>query len=176
MVPDLRSSPTLGFGYVVNAPRELVGFSVLGLTPALFGGAGLYADVKFTHHTPANDPYYLSDVTVEQAEVIWEDVTYDQQSVWVSVNLAMVYTVSRELGLYAGGGYSKQQRYNEYFDRTQTRGNTGFYWVHDEADSGNRVNILGGMLLRAATHLVIQVGLESEPLGGTVGMMLTLPF
>jgi hypothetical protein len=32
------------------------------------------------------------------------------------------------------------------------------------------------MLMRAAPHLVIQIGGETRPLGGTVGLMLTLPF
>ena len=176
MVPDLRSSTTLGLGYVASVPNAYVGFSALVLTPKLLGGAGVYADVKLTGSTPGKDPYFRGDISVEQAEVTNGDLIFDRKSVWVSVNLAFAYAVTRELGLYAGGGYSRERRYREYFDLSQTRGFEGFYWILDEAASGNRVNALGGVLLRAASHFVIQVGAETRPLGGNVGVMFTLPF
>ncbi|MFC1639268.1 hypothetical protein ACFL3B_00735 [Gemmatimonadota bacterium] len=176
MIPDLRSSSRVGIGYVVSAPRELVGFSALGLTPKLFGGAGLYADVKFTHKSPADNPYFVDGLSPQEVEATFGDPSFEGESVWFSANLALVYAVTRDLGLYLGGGYSKEQHYREYYDDTQSRGFEGFYWVLDEAASGNRINALGGMLMRAARHLVIQVGMESRPLGGTVGLMLTLPF
>jgi hypothetical protein len=175
MVPDLRSSTTLGLGYVVSIPNTFIGFSTMLLTPKVLGGAGLYADVKFSHSSPKDDEFYVEGESVESAEA-YGDFFLKGESEWLSVNLALVYAVTRELGLYAGGGYGRKRRYREYYDTTLNRGFEGFYWVYDEADSGNRVNALGGLLIRAATNFVIQIGGETRPAGATVGAMFTLPF
>ena len=35
--------------------------------------------------------------------------------------------------------------------------------------------IIGGLLIRAAPHFVIQIGVDGRPRGGVVGAMFTLP-
>ena len=172
--PDLKHSPYLGLGYVASIPDIFVGVTVLGLTPGLLGGAGLYADVKFTPDSPASDAYFRDDISVEQAEIEFGDGLFQEQSVWFSIDLAVVYAITRSFAVYAGGGYLKEERYREYFDDSETRGNFGFYWVLDEAASGSRINVLGGLLFRASRHVVFQVGGESRP-GVMVGVMLTFP-
>ncbi len=120
-----------------------VGIAALGLTPGILGGAGLHADVKFTHDSPGRDDYFYDDVTVEQAEITFGDLVFERRSAWLSIDLALVLAVRRDFALYTGGGYSRERRYRQYFDPTITRGFEGFYWVLDEAESGNRVNALG---------------------------------
>ena len=146
----------------------------LGLTPAVLGGAGLYADVKFTHNSPGRDPYYLDDISVEDAEITYGDRLYLNKSTWLIVDLAVVYSLNRDFAVYAGGGYVREERYRQYYDDQRERGNLGFYWVLDEAASGTRVNALGGALFRASRYVLFQVGLESRP-GVMVGAMITLP-
>ena len=173
---DLRNSSTLGFGYVVSVPNMYVGFAALGLSPKFFGGAGLYGDVKFTHDSPGGLPEYRAGISREQAELEYGDHLFEERSAWVAVNLALAYAITREFGLYAGGGYARERHYRLYFDESQSRGLEGFYWIPDDAASGNRVNALAGMLIRAGPHLVFQAGGETRPVGITVGVMLTLPF
>ncbi len=93
-VAGLRTSSHLGLGYVANIPTTFVGFSALGITPKLFGGAGVYADIKLTTKSPGDDLYYLPGVTVNDAEVTYGDMLYEEKSDWVTVNGALVYAVA----------------------------------------------------------------------------------
>ena len=174
-IPDMRNSSRVGVGYAVNVPNTFVGLTAQGMTPKLFGGAGLYADVKFTPSSPSSDPYYRSDISVLQAENTFSDLRFREQSDWLSINAAFVYAVSSELAVYGGAGYTRERRYRMYFDDSQTRGEMGFYWISDSEASGNRVNLLGGALIRAGRSVIFQMGVESQPKGVTIGIML-LPF
>jgi len=151
-----------------------VGVTVLGLTPGLLGGAGLYADVKFTHDSPGRSAYFYNDISVEQAEIEFGDMLFRERSAWFSIDVAAVYAITRDFAVYGGGGYLKEEQYNEYWDDSETRGDSGFYWVLDEEASGTRVNVLGGMLFRAGRYVLFQVGAESRP-GAMVGVIFTLP-
>lgn len=174
-VTDLRNSSHLGVGYVASIPEMFLGFTALGLTPGVLGGAGLLADVKFSSSSPSQETYYDPRITVARAENQFGDFLVQEESTWLAVDLALVYAVTPELALYAGAGYSKEQHYREYYDDSLTRGLAGFYWIPDPAASGNRVNALGGALLRAGRHVLFQVGVEARPRGADVGVMLTLP-
>ena len=173
LVSGLRSSTRVGIGYVANIPTTFLGFSALAVTPKLFGGAGLYADVKLTTGSPGDSPYYLPGVSVMDAEVTYGDALYREESDWVSVNVAAVYAITGEVAVYGGLGYSKRESYREYYDDTQTRGQFGFYWVADPVASGNRVNALAGGFLRLTRFAMFQLGVESQPPGANVGLTLT---
>ncbi len=175
LIPDMRNSSRVGVGYVVNIPNTFVGFTALGMTPKLFGGAGVYADVKFTTSSTSSDPSYLSDVSVLQAETTFGDLLFQERSDWLSINFALVYAVGRELAVYGGAGYTREKHYREYHDDLQTRGEFGFYWVSDPEASGNRVNVLGGAFFRLGRSVMIQTGVEAQPKGATIGVMF-LPF
>lgn len=172
-VGDLRAATYVGIGYVANVPTTFLGFSALVTTPRFLGGAGLYADFKLTTGSPGDSPYYLPNVTVADAEFTFGDQMFSKESDWVSVNLAMVYAITGELALYGGAGYSKREHYRQYYDETLTRGDLGFYWVSDPDNSGTRVNVLGGALLRVTRFALFQLGVESQPLGADVGVVLT---
>jgi hypothetical protein len=171
--PHLRNSAYIGIGYVTNVPNTFVGFNLLGLTPKLLGGAGLYADVKFTTSSPGSQSSFLEGVSVEQAEITFGDQLFEQKSDWLSFNVALVYAVTPELALYGGAGYAKETAYKQYFDNSEIRGEFGFYWIEDPANSGNRVNVLGGGFIRLARFLLFQVGAEAQPLGATLGLTFT---
>jgi hypothetical protein len=172
-VRGLRASTHLGIGYVANVPTTFLGFSALAVTPKLFGGAGLYADVKLTTKSPGDDPYYLPGVSVTDAEVTYGDVLYEEKSDWLTINGALVYAITQELAVYGGLGYAKKTHYRQYFDDSQTRGNFGFYWIADPGASGTRVNALGGALVRITRFVVFQLGAESQPPGANVGVAIT---
>ena len=175
LLADMRNSSRVGVGYVVNIPNTFVGFTALGMTPKLFGGAGVYADVKFTTSPTGSDPYFLSDISVLQAEGTFGDQFFREQSDWLSINFALVYALGREFTVYGGAGYTRERRYREYFDDSQTRGQLGFYWISDSGASGNRVNVLGGAFFRLGQAVMLQTGVEAQPTGATVGVMF-FPF
>jgi hypothetical protein len=174
LVPDLKNATHIGVGYVASMPNVFVGISALGITPGILGGAGLYADVKFSHDSPGNRPEYRDDISVETAEITYADQLFEEKSAWLTIDLAVVYSINPDFAVYAGGGYSKKNHYREYFDDQRERGDLGFYWVTDEEASGSRVNALGGALFRASRWILFQVGFESRP-GVLVGLTFTLP-
>jgi hypothetical protein len=174
-VPDLRNTPYLGLGYVASIPDAFVGIAAMGLTPKILGGAGLYADVKFSPTSPGNDPEYDPTITVNQAAVVFADRFYTEKSSWMVVDVALVYAVTKELAVYGGAGYAREHHYQQYFDATQTRGFEGFYWVADPVNSGNHVNALGGLLLRAGRYVLFQMGVGAQPRGPDVGVMFSVP-
>jgi hypothetical protein len=174
--PTLRNSSHVGVGYVANIPNTFVGFSAVGLTPKLLGGAGLYVDVKLATNSPGSDPYYLPNVSIQEAEVTFGDLLFEEESDWFSVNAALVYAIAPEFAVYGGAGYSKEERYRQYFDDSQTRGDLGFYWVADPDGSGNRINLLGGAFFRLARFVMFQFGVEAKPVGVTAGAIFVYPF
>lgn len=175
LIPDMRNSSRVGVGYVVNIPNTFVGFTALGMTPKLFGGAGMYADVKFTTSSTSSDPFFISNISVQQAETTLGDQFFRDKSDWLSINIALVYAVGPELAVYGGAGYTREKRYRMYFDDSQTRGELGFYWISDPAASSTLVNLLGGTFLRLRRSVMLQLGVEAQPKGATIGVMF-LPF
>jgi hypothetical protein len=169
-----RTRPAFGVGYVATIPVTPLGFSALVVTPRLLRGAGLYADVKLTTKSPGSDPYYLPDVTVDQAEVTYNDLLVEQKSDWVTIDLAMVYAVTGDFAIYGGAGYSKEKHYRQYYDASKTRGDFGFYWIADPAASGTRVNVLGGAVARVGRFFYFQMGVESEPRAVNLGLTVMI--
>lgn len=173
LAQHFKSGYQLGVGWVANVPTSYLGFSAMAFTPIL-GGAGLYADVKLTTGSPSNGPGFLDDVTPEQAEFTFADRLFGDESDWVTIDLALVYAITPEFALYGGGGYSDQKQYLEYFDESETRGEFGFYWIADPANTGTRVNLLGGMMMRVNRFAAFQAGGQTQPRGVNVGVILTL--
>lgn len=175
---NLRNSSRVGVGYVANIPNTFLGFSAIGMTTKLFGGAGLYADFKTTTTDHRSDPDYLPGVTIEDAELGFADLLYTEESEWLSIDVALVYAVTNDLAIYGGGGYTRERHFRQYFDDSvpAERGEFGFYWIDDPEGSGNRVNVLGGVLFRLTKYALFQLGGEMQPPGVSVGVVLTLPF
>jgi hypothetical protein len=175
--PSLRNSSRIGVGYVANIPNTFLGFSALAMTYKLFGGAGLYVDFKTTTTDHRSDPDYLTGVTIEDAELTYADLLYTEESEWLSVDVALVYAVTPDLALYGGAGYARERHFRQYFDDSvpPERGEFGFYWIDDPEGSGDRVNVLGGVLFRLTKYALFQLGGEMQPPGVTVGVILALP-
>lgn len=172
-IPTFKNVTHVGVGWVANVPNTYLGFSTLGLFPGIVGGAGLYADVKLTTSSPGDEPGYLPNVTPQDAELTYGDLLFDEQSDWLTVDLALVYAVSPELAVYGGAGYARRTHFRQYFDDSETRGEFGFYWVSDADRSGTRVNALGGVMIRLTRFTAFQVGGETQPPGVTLGLTLT---
>lgn len=172
--PHFQNAGQIGIGWVANVPTSFLGFSVLGMTPGVLGGAGLYADVKLTTGSPGNAPAFLPDVTPQQAELTFGDQFFADESDWFTLDLALVYAVTPEFAVYGGAGYSEETHYREYFDESETRGDFGFYWVADPDRTGSRTNVLGGVVMRITRFTVFQAGGQTNPSGVTVGLILTL--
>ena len=175
--PSLRNSSRIGVGYVANIPNTFLGFSALAMTYKLFGGAGLYVDFKTTTKDHRSDPDYYPGISVDSAALGLADLLYAEESEWLSVNAALVYAVTPDLALYGGAGYSRERHYQQYYDDRvpPLHGEFGFYWIDDPEGSGDRVNVLGGVLFRLTKYALFQLGGEMQPPGVTVGVILALP-
>lgn len=177
-VQDLHNSSRVGVGYVANIPNTYLGFSVLGTTHKLFGGLGLYADFKTTTTDHTDDPDYYPGISVDSAAQGLADLLYTEESEWLSVNVALVYAVTPDLAVYGGAGYTREKHFQQYYDDREPplTGEFGFYWIDDPENSGNRVNVLGGVLFRLTKFALFQLGGEMKPPGVSAGVILALPF
>lgn len=170
-----QGQPRLGLGYVVNAPHMYLGFSAFG-TSTRWGGIGLYVDAKFDIDSPADEQDYIDSLTVQIVEDEIGDRFFDEEDEWRSFNIAVMRPLSRELMVYAGAGYAERERYWQYVDESGERGIGGFYWVRNTEESGGQVNFLGGAFFRIGSNLALQFGVESTPLGATVGAAYSIPW
>jgi len=164
-----------GVGFVVDAPDQLTGAGAFLFGPRLHGW-GIYVDAKRSHETPRDEAGFVTDITVDDAEGVYFDRFITTKSYWTGVNGAVVRVISSALAVYGGAGYAKQTAYRRYYDESGERGELGTYWIEDPAESGTRVNALGGAFFRASRRLVFQLGLESAPRGASVGVYLAQPF
>lgn len=160
--------PTWLVGYVANAPHLLLGGTVAVLPDAL-GGWGLYLDAKTGVESPADDPSFATDRTVAQARS--EDIFTGEESHWRSFNAAVVRAFRDDFIVYLGGGAAEERAFAEFLDESGQRGNFGYYIVEDESSGGWQANAMGGMYFRIMEHLALQFGVESTPVGLTVGVI-----
>jgi hypothetical protein len=165
---------TVGVGYAANAPRQMAGATVHFIIPGL-RGFGLYLDGKFDPGSDTRSGVLLQGVTHQDAETVFRDEWFRDDSRWTTFNAGLLYSVTPELRIYAGAGRVQRDAYTEYWDESMERGDRGFYWIEDPANSGAYVNFLGGAFLRMAPGLFAQMGLESRPRGFTVGGALSFP-
>lgn len=150
-------------GYVVAAPSQLLGGGAILGVPALRGW-GLYVDAKFPHDDPARD--ILRAGTPADAEGDGHE-RLNARSAWMSVNLAAVRGMTRELALYLGAGYSHRIQYVQYVD--PQGGAAGRYWVEDFDQPENHVNVIGGAFFRMGRRIIFQAGAQAAPAGFTAG-------
>lgn len=170
---DMGAGTHLGFGYVVNAPEQLVGFEVMAVGSP-WAGWGAFADAKFTHSSPSGEDIFMSGRTAAEALEMGDTPFGQPDEAWTTVNVGVVRAVGPEVALYAGGGYSQQTVYQE-FQRQGEIGADRFYIVEDVEASGDRVNLLGGFYFRAMRNLMFRLGAETAPAGFTAGVDFVLP-
>lgn len=160
--------PTWFIGYVANAPHLLLGGTVAAL-PDRLGGWGLYLDAKRGIDSPASDPFFIPEISFDEARTIRQHRLSKNESHWRSFNVAVVRALQDDLILYLGGGAAEERAFGEFFDPDGDLGHFGHYFVEDEQAGGWQVNAMGGMYFRIMKHLAIQFGAESTPVGLTVG-------
>ncbi|NIO30297.1 MAG: hypothetical protein GTN75_00700 [Gemmatimonadetes bacterium] len=171
---NFELAPHWAVGYVVAAPVQFVGFSGLTFGPQMRDW-GVYVDAKFTFGSPEGESNFDPSLTPEDAEG-FGDIVADDKSVWTTVSVAVMRVVSAEAALYAGAGYAHEDAYVQYFDELRERGELGFYWVKDEKESGDRINLMVGAFVRATPRVLLQFGGQTAPVGAMVGVAIVLPF
>jgi hypothetical protein len=165
-----------GIGYVANAPSMMAGVGAYILFPGLLHGWGLYGDAKFDPSSPAHDPYFLHNMTAQQVEDSVQGVEFRYHTdSWQGFNLAVVRPVTPALMLYVGGGYAKRQRYNSYRDPAQQLGQLGLFWAQATDQTETTLNFMVGGFLRMSRYLTFQTGIETRPVGFTVGGWFKFP-
>lgn len=166
--------PRFGVGYVAAAPDLMMGVGAYAILPAA-GGIGLYVDAKFDASDPGRKSNFDPSLTAQQVEASLGDAFGLSADSWRAIDVAILRPLRPSLTLYAGGGYARKKRYNEYYDATGTRGLVGHYWVEDTAQAKSSVNVMAGLFFRMSRFLNAQMGVESAPGSVTVGLSLALP-
>lgn len=159
----------IAVGYATNAPEELGGVSLL-VFGRPFARWGFYVDGKTGFSSPTDESNYDPGLTAADVESSLHDIPFDRRSMWRSVNVGVVRSLTGTFAVYAGGGVSDGSAYQEYFDPERVRGLHGYYWVEDAAASGVKVNLMAGAWLRLTERLLFQFGGELQPRGFTVGL------
>lgn len=162
--------PDWFIGYVANAPHLLLGGAVAALPDAL-GGWGLYLDAKMGLDSPANDDFFMPDITFNEAKNVRQHTFSRDESYWRSYNVAVVRAFRDDLIFYLGGGAAEERVFAEFFDPSRELGNFGYYFIEDEGMHRWQANAMGGMYFRIMRHLAVQFGAESTPVGLTVGVI-----
>jgi hypothetical protein len=168
---QFTTEPTLAIGYVANAPTLFRGGGVVLLNPRL---VGFFADVKVSGQSPADRSNFEAAWTPHQANEVG-DWLFARESSWLTINGGLTRVLTPELAVYGGLGLVRRRAFEEYVDVANDRGEHGYYWVEDEALSGNYLNVLGGALIRGGNRIMFQVGVELLPAGATLGVHYTIP-
>jgi len=162
-------------GYVVNAPNQRLGFSLMTVGSA-WKGWGLYVDAKKSTGSPEGEATFDPTRTAtDVAANTPRDQLFVEESAWRSLNGAVVRAIGSEFAVYAGGGVTEETAYDEYRDWDQRTTADAFYWVEDAVSGGTELNVVGGVFFRATRNLIFQAGGESNPSGFTVGAAVGLP-
>jgi hypothetical protein len=167
-------TPRVGVGYVANAPNQFVGGSIHVLT-GLAGGLGLYVDAKVTRPSAADRDNFEPDWTAQFVDDNFGDFSFGDESEYRSINVALMRPVTPELVAYAGAGFTRRSVYVEYLDEQRERGTRGFYWVEDPDAEDEGLNVLVGAFFRIASRVSLQFGVETAPVGATIGASYAFP-
>ena len=176
-VPARRAvafQPRIGVGFTANVSDQLAGGSVHYLT-GLFGGVGVYADVKLDMESPEDDEGFTDTITAAQVEASRNHRLFDEQTSVTTVNVALMKSLSPQFTVYGGAGYSDVKNFRQYWDESGQEGFLGYYWVPEESETGSRVNLLGGAFFQLGESFAIQMGAESQPAGFTLGVSYLIP-
>jgi hypothetical protein len=169
-------APGIGLhvGYAMNLPREPLGVAVM---IGLGKGWTAYVDRKVSSLAPYT-PDSLSAFSAEFAETIGLPLV-SREFQTSTVNLAVGRRIARFLVIYAGAGTRKEVEYKEYLDTIGIISPFGFkdiaYWAQDKRTARRKASLMGGVLLAPfKVPFSLQVGMESEPKGVTVGVFYKL--
>lgn len=161
-----------GIGYVANTPDLLAGVGGHVVFP-VFGGLGIFADVKFDVESPSREAEFRSTMTALEVQNEIEGVEFlSLGDSWRTYNIGLVRPLLPSLKLYAGAGYAVRTRYRFFYDSSEEVGEFGFIWVEAPEEEKTTVNVLFGGFMRVSRVVSFQIGIETAPRGLTVGVML----
>lgn len=164
----------IAVGYVANAPHSLVGGVAMVMNRPVQGW-GFFIDAKGRIDSPENNPNFDDSLTAEDVERDFSfDFQLERDPVWRGVNVGVIRALTGQFAGYVAGGVAEEAIYQEYWDEQQQRGQNGFYWVEDRAESGTRVNVMVGGWLHITGRFLFQFGGELAPRGFTIGVSYIL--
>ncbi|MFW6090135.1 MAG: hypothetical protein ACOC8B_01495 [Gemmatimonadota bacterium] len=164
----------IAVGYAANAPHSLVGGVAVAFNRPVRGW-GAFIDAKGTIGSPANNANFDGSLTAQEVERDFDfHVEFGRESAWRGVNVGIVRVLTGQFAGYVGVGVAEEETYQEYWDPDLERGDGGFYWVEDSADTGTRVNVQLGGWLHVVDRFLFQFGGELAPRGFTIGVSYVL--
>jgi hypothetical protein len=151
-----------GCGYVANLPHECLGASFF---LANRRGVGFCLDVKTTLASEALTTFPGSGPRDTQYDVLLQD-----KMVWHSIDLTAMTALAPGVLMYLGAGYSHSERHAQFDVRNPYYTNrAGPFWL--ALDKKELVNPLGGVIVALGPNLGLQIGVEGQPAGITLGLL-----
>ncbi len=153
-------------GYSGNFPDQELGFVYGRIRDQQWG---FYIDVKVSIGVPgsASSDYY-EDITVSIAEALGHTQRAEKTG-YFSLNMGITRRLGRRLAVYGGLGLCGVQPYRKYHDPSLMFGSDGEYWI-DGAEQAVRTNLMLGALYPASSSILVQLGVETLPVGLTIGL------
>jgi hypothetical protein len=178
---DFVSGMRTGIGYTGVMPNAILGIGAYHFVAER--PFGVFVDVKTTALSGIanNETYCPAGIDVcTNSWVLAErnDQHIEQASEWLAFDAGIVYALTPQFAILAGGGLVRETRFQEYFDDNEDGAqrvtNSGSYFVADDAEPVWSAQGVAGVLLRAGRRIAFRVGYETAISGLGFGAYLRL--
>lgn len=153
-------------GWVVNIPKQFLGFTFAFTTPK---SLGFYLDMKSGYPIREFDKNFYRSLTVDEVENTYKHLHFATDENWITLNFGFTKTISKNFSIYSGLGFSQYTEYRKYYDQNEILGTNGDYWIKDENECELKSNFFIGLIAVLRASQIGQIGFETKPPGVTVG-------
>jgi len=168
-VPGMK----MGAGWSGVVPEAVLGAGFFHFVGS--SRIGVYGHAMMPHDSRVRDPYFESDLTVAEVEALPSDqrIPISVREEFRVLGGGVMWAVSRESALGAGGGMVRRVVLREYGDDSDApRNPSGFFWVEDEEETGWEPNWNLMALFRGGQNIAFTAGFDYQPRSITLGLYL----
>jgi len=157
----------IGLIYTTNLPLQKFGLGFCTLSKSF----GFYFDFRVhgTGMTIETDDDFYTNISVNEAENIFEDEFIDEKDHIVSYNFGITLRTIKGIYLFGGIGRAAYDTYRQYYDQYGILGAGGRYWITGPSSEPSGYSAFGGILINIE-KVFIQAGYCSKPKGYIAGI------
>lgn len=159
-----KSLSLMSMAYVFH-PNAPLG---LNISKYNYRTLGYYGDFKFS--LGVNKEKYYEDMNYNEAFKYYGDDIIDVEDKHYLFSGGLTYLIFKSFGIYFGAGLNLREQYTEFFDKTYTLGEEGYYYVSGPIDEEYNANFNCGIQCFGAESISILAGFDSKPIGFNIGI------
>jgi hypothetical protein len=133
--------------------------------------ARFYIGVKSTWNRRPKTNDLTDNMSFNEAENIFQDNLVAKKEGWTSVDLGVTGLANRHMAFYGGIGFKWFWNAKQYYDESQTLGNQGYYWIHE---NGDKRYLNAGWLFIVAQRICLDIGFDTKPFRFNLGAGFSL--